>query len=145
MVVRSGSCIETIIPPIFAVYAVERVKGGEMYRPEGMKENLEPCGNCPNIYKTTNCAVACEPWQRYANYEAGLDAMLEGLKKEGVPVLVNQKGGLNILPESLPYVLALMTRGKLVFIPEGEGYHQDQPKTGDTLYGVPIEVVPEEK
>ena len=29
------------------------------------------------------------------------------------------------------------------FIPEE--YHQDPPKTGDTLYGVPIEVIPEEQ
>ena len=80
-----------------------------MYRPKGWK-TLKAKNHPLHCFAPDDCVGQ--------SFEAGASAMLEGLKKDGVPVLVNQSGGLNILPESLPYVLALMTSGKLVFIPE---------------------------
>ena len=51
-----------------------------MWRPKDW-ENIEPCDMCPNISRTTNCAVMCEPWQRYAHMEVGADAMLKAIWK----------------------------------------------------------------
>ncbi|KKN76918.1 hypothetical protein LCGC14_0365690 [marine sediment metagenome] len=48
------------------------------YRPEGW-ENPEPCSTCPNISRTTQCAIVCQTWQRYVLYEAGADAILTAI------------------------------------------------------------------
>lgn len=51
-------------------------------------------------------------------FKAGWNACLEALKKEGIEMVVTKSGVLPIVPESMPYLLSLVTCGKLVFIPE---------------------------
>jgi len=50
--------------------------------------------------------------------EKSADELLRVQREGGIKVLVNSHGGLNVTPESLPYVLSLMTQGRLVFIPD---------------------------
>ena len=52
---------------------------------------------------------------QYCAFEAGADAMLEGLKKEGRRIDVNEMAGENCY---VPYLVTLPAKGVLVFIPE---------------------------
>ena len=73
------------------------------YRPEGW-ENNNPCVECDCVnIKDRVCDMTCISLAKYEGKEAGADAMLEGLKKEGD--YVKDWGTLN-------------KRGYLVFIEE---------------------------
>ena len=53
-------------------------------------------------------------------YEAGANAVLEGLKGQGVYMTAGKNGILHITPESTIYTASLITKGTLVFIPDEE-------------------------
>jgi len=53
-------------------------------------------------------------------FEAGADAMLEVLRKMGVYMTASKNGILHITPESTLCTASLITKGKLVFIPDDD-------------------------
>ena len=102
--------VEYTIKPKRFYLVMERTKDSKKkWRPEGW---INPYRLMGNGYDNP------QEEERHNIYESAADAMLEGLKVNGIGVTVNSNGGLNVLPESFPYVLSHFTRGKLVFIPK---------------------------
>ena len=86
-----------------------------MYRPEGCKNPYLYFGSPHTEFDIISNG-------RHKAFEAGADAMLEGLKKEGIPVELN---GKSTIPASgrFPEIIiedGVFGRGTVVFIPEEE-------------------------
>lgn len=93
----------------------------EIYRPEGWENPYlipRPCvynrvlseSEWGEIFKAEEPVV-----RKHEAFEAGANAMLEGLKKEGERVDIATYGGANCY---FPLLLTIPARGVAVFIPE---------------------------
>ena len=99
-----------------------------MYRPKGMRKKTNPCVNCfhdnrqlaGDLRADTFCE-RCTQGDDYRLYEAGADAMLEGLKKEALYSNDSEKMVCKAGVNSKSMLLATgMRKGHLVFIPDEE-------------------------